>query len=113
MTVRMFEGTYEDNAQTVVFPVALPLRGMTNYENEDVDGPSHIDLHDEAALERWATAAFGEDWGIWDMEIPEGALVDDEKSQEPDAPTAGLRATPGLPEGSPGPVAPRSEGESA
>lgn len=77
MKVRMFKGTYEDNAQTIVFPVAFPLREMTDYENTDVDDPAHIDLHDEAALERWATAAFGEDWGIWDMEVPEGALVYD------------------------------------
>lgn len=72
----MFEGTYEDNAQTVFFPVAFPMKGMTDYENKDADDPAPVDLQDEAALERWARAAFGEDWGIWEMEVPEGALVE-------------------------------------
>lgn len=74
MKVRMFEGQYEDNNQTVVFPLQFPLEDMTDYFSQDPYVGPYITLKDRQQLEAWAEAAFFE-WAIYDMEIPEGAIV--------------------------------------
>ncbi len=61
MKVRMFEGTYEDNGQVFVTPVAFPMEDMTNHANENINGPDYVDLHDEEEMKAWAKAAFGEE----------------------------------------------------
>lgn len=75
MKVRMFEGQYEDNNQTVVFPIQFPMEEMTDYFSQDPYVGPYITLKDHQQLEAWAEAAFFE-WGIYDMEIPEGAIVE-------------------------------------
>lgn len=76
--VRMIEGTYEDNNQNYIRPVAFPMHGMTNPDIEEAEAIPEVTLYNEEHLEHWAAATFGDEYGIFTMEVPDGALVSDD-----------------------------------
>lgn len=67
----MIEGEYDDG-QIFLSPVAFPMK--EEYAGDDPDPPPSVTLRDEAELDAWAERRFYKH-RIYDMEIPEGAVV--------------------------------------
>ncbi len=88
MKVRMIIGEHEEHDSSMPVPqaylavVRFPFEEVPVYDPEtkddwcDEDDDSVLTLHNEAELEKWATLYFVSH-EIWDMEIPEGAIVKD------------------------------------
>jgi hypothetical protein len=57
-------------------PVAYPME--ETYMGDDPEHEQTITITNDAELKEWADAYFGEDdWEIWDMPVPEGAIVEE------------------------------------
>lgn len=59
-----------------LYVVAFPMEDMTYY-GDDADHPDPYTINNETELHEWAKAAFF-DYEIWDMEVPEAAIVKEE-----------------------------------
>ena len=79
--VKMLYGGYEDadNPEDYFlmpvgdFPVAVEPPDEEGEERKDENG--YVNLEDEGELRNWAEKRFGPFWHIWDMEVPEDAIV--------------------------------------
>lgn len=82
MKIRMIEGFYEqpgDETDYYLAPVAFPMQ--VEYLDDDPNYPGKMDLHDEDALRGWAERRFLS-YEVWDMEVPQGALVEEITNRE-------------------------------
>lgn len=76
MKVRMFEGFYDvaekgSDSDYYLAPVAFPMREQAPPPYEEVL------ITNEQELREWADVAFV-DYNIWTMEVPAGAIVEEE-----------------------------------
>lgn len=83
MKVRMLigeTGDYESHvpaASAWLEPVAYPMD--VTYCGDDIDHPDTVTITNDAELETWADSYFGESmWEIWNMNVPEGAIVEED-----------------------------------
>lgn len=87
----MFIAEHQENDSAAPVPqaylqcVAFPME--VAYDGDDPEHPDTMELHDESQLRDYATRRFVSH-EIWDMEVPEGALVDDEATDREGAPAA-------------------------
>jgi hypothetical protein len=73
----MFCGGYDDPEPGLDFflePVAFPMDVFNPRHGEEEGQPKRLVLRDRAQLEAWAREAF-HDYDLWEMEVPEGAMV--------------------------------------